>query len=228
MARIFITGSADGLGLMAGRLLMEQDHQVVLHARNDDRAKDLKRKSPRAEHIVSGDLSDLEQTKALADKVNATGKFDAIIHNAGVYQTSSQQIFSVNTIAPYVLTCLIGKPKRLIYLSSGMHLSGHANFDNFSIDRVTYSDSKLYVMMLALVIAGKWPDVYANAVDPGWVPTKMGGRNAPDDFQKDLKHKCGLPPAMTKKQKFPDDTSFIKRNAPTIRLLTTRSTRKSY
>jgi NAD(P)-dependent dehydrogenase (short-subunit alcohol dehydrogenase family) len=211
MARIFITGSADGLGLMAGRLLMEQDHQVVLHARNDDRAKDLKRKSPRAEHIVSGDLSDLEQTKALADKVNATGKFDAIIHNAGVYQTSSQQIFSVNTIAPYVLTCLIGKPKRLIYLSSGMHLSGHANFDNFSIDRVTYSDSKLYVMMLALVIAGKWPDVYANAVDPGWVPTKMGGRNAPDDLQKGFETQVWLATSNDEKAKVSGQYFFHKK-----------------
>lgn len=92
----------------------------------------------------------------------------------------------MNTLAPYVLTCLIQKPKRLIYLSSGMHLQGHSKLDNFKTDinRITYSDSKLHVLMLCMTVARKWKDVYANAVDPGWVPTKMGGRGAPGDLHK--------------------------------------------
>src|SRR6476620_10845391 len=121
MARVFITGSADGLGQMSAKLLIEQGHQVVLHARNADRAKDALMKTPEAGQVLVGDLSNLEDTKKLADQVNQLGRFDAIIHNAGVYQTSSKQIVAVNTIAPYVLTCLIQKPKRLIYLTSGMH-----------------------------------------------------------------------------------------------------------
>jgi hypothetical protein len=43
MARIFISGSSAGLGLMAGELLVEQGHQVVLHARNAARGKDARR-----------------------------------------------------------------------------------------------------------------------------------------------------------------------------------------
>jgi NAD(P)-dependent dehydrogenase (short-subunit alcohol dehydrogenase family) len=39
-------------------------------------------------------------------------------------------------------------------------------------------------MMLCMAVARHWSDVYANAVDPGWVPTKMGGHSAPDDLQK--------------------------------------------
>jgi hypothetical protein len=39
-------------------------------------------------------------------------------------------------------------------------------------------------MILCKTVARKWQDVYANAVDPGWVPTKMGGSGAPDDLQK--------------------------------------------
>jgi NAD(P)-dependent dehydrogenase (short-subunit alcohol dehydrogenase family) len=67
-----------------------------------------------------------------------------------------------------------------------MHLDGHAKLECFktNISRITYSDSKLHVLMLCLAAARKWPDVYANGVDPGWVPTKMGGQNAPDDLQK--------------------------------------------
>jgi NAD(P)-dependent dehydrogenase (short-subunit alcohol dehydrogenase family) len=186
MSKIFITGSADGLGQLAAKLLMEQDHQVVLHARNAERAREAIKNVPGAQAVLTGDLSRTDETIKLADEVNRLGRFDAVIHNAGVYQASPQLIFSVNTIAPYILTCLVQKPQRLIYLSSGMHLQGHWNANTFisDIPRLSYSDSKLHVLMLCLAVARKWPDVYSNAVDPGWVPTKMGGRGAPDDLQK--------------------------------------------
>jgi NAD(P)-dependent dehydrogenase (short-subunit alcohol dehydrogenase family) len=186
MARIFITGSADGLGYMSARLLLTEGHDVVLHARNADRARDVQKKLPSAKSILTADLSNQQETKHLAEQVNALGMFDAVIHNAGVYQTSAELIFTVNTVAPYILTSLIHKPKRLIYLSSGMHLHGQPNLEYFKQDikRIRYSDSKLHVMMLALATARQWPSIYANAVDPGWVPTRMGGKNAPDDLQK--------------------------------------------
>ncbi len=186
MASIFITGSADGLGQMSADLLIKQGHKVVLHARNAERAREALKKTPGAEAVLTGDLSNIAETKVLAEKANKSGLFDAVIHNAGVYQTSARQIFAVNTLAPYILTCLIKKPKRLIYLSSGMHLRGRPKLEYFKdrVDRISYSDSKLHVMMLTLAVARKWPDVYSNAVDPGWVPTNMGGKNAPDDLQK--------------------------------------------
>ena len=186
MPRVFITGSADGLGQLTARLLVDQGHRVVLHARNEQRGRDAHNHIPEAEAVLTGDLASLEETKELAYKVNALGAFDAIIHNAGVYQVSPKLIFAVNTIAPYILTCLINRPKRLIYVSSGMHLHGRAHLDNFTkeVNRITYSDSKLHVVMLSMAVASKWPTVYSNAVDPGWVPTKMGGRGAPDDLQK--------------------------------------------
>jgi NAD(P)-dependent dehydrogenase (short-subunit alcohol dehydrogenase family) len=183
MARILITGSADGLGQLSAKSLADQGHQVVLHARNSERGRYAKQEVPGAEHVISGDLSDIDETKNVAYQANILGPFDAVIHNAGVYQASPKEIFNVNTIAPYILTCLIQKPKRLIYLSSSMHLQGRANLENFEKD-ISYSDSKLYVLMLCMAVARKWSDVYANAVDPGWVPTKMGGPSASDDLQK--------------------------------------------
>jgi len=186
MARVFITGSADGLGQLAAKALIAERHQVVLHARNDKRGRDALDKVPGAEDVVTADLTSIDETKELASKVNDLGQFDAVIHNAGVYQTLPKEIFTVNTLAPYILTCLIQKPERLIYLSSGMHLQGRPKLESFKTDisRITYSDSKLHVLMLCKAVARRWPQVYANAVDPGWVPTKMGGRGAPDDLQK--------------------------------------------
>lgn len=186
MARIFITGSADGLGLLAAKDLVGRGHEVVLHSRNPQRGREAQKNVPGAKTVLTGDLSSIQETKSLAAEANKSGVFDAVIHNAGVYQGSSKTIFAVNTLAPYILTCLMHKTKRLIYLSSGLHLQGLPNFENFSLDtdRISYSDTKLHDLMLALAVARLWPDVYSNAVNPGWVPTKMGGKGAPDDLQK--------------------------------------------
>jgi NAD(P)-dependent dehydrogenase (short-subunit alcohol dehydrogenase family) len=198
MARIFITGSTDGLGRAAAQALIEQSHQVVLHARSRERAAALDDLAPRSAGVVIGDLSSAADTRSVADQVDAIGRMDAVIHNAGAYSTKGRSptpeghptITAVNILAPYMLTALIERPRRLVYLSSGMHRGGAASLQYIDwVERrwnasQAYSDSKLYVTALAFVVARCWPDVLSNAVDPGWVATKMGGPGAPDDFEK--------------------------------------------
>lgn len=197
MARVFITGSSDGLGKMAAQLLTEQGHQVLLHARNDARGVQAKASVPSADGVVIGDLSSIQQIHALAAEVKARGPFDAVIHNAAVGYREARRIetedglphvFAVNTLAPYILTGLIQKPKRLIYLSSGLHYEGDASVKDLVWQqrpwsgRQAYSDSKLHDTLLAFAIARRWPGVFSNAVEPGWVATKMGGPSATDDL----------------------------------------------
>ena len=196
MARVFITGSSDGLGLMTGQLLADEGHKVVLHARNDTRADDARKAAPRAEAVVVGDLASIAATKDLAAQVNALGSFDAVIHNAAVGYREEQRLtgdgvphlFAVNTLAPFILTVLIERPKRLVYLSSGMHERVNANLDDIFWRKrrwdgsTAYAESKLHDVMLAFAVARYWPNVLSNAVTPGWVPTKMGGAGAPDDI----------------------------------------------
>src|SRR6476620_372047 len=147
MARIFITGSADGLGQLAAKELISEGHEVVLHARNERRAQDAVKGAPGAEGALAADLSDIKETKRLATHVNELRRFDAVIHNAAVYHTPDEDLLPVNVLPPYILTCLIGPPERLIYMSSGMHTGGNVNFDSFrSGGNITYSDSKLYVL----------------------------------------------------------------------------------
>jgi NAD(P)-dependent dehydrogenase (short-subunit alcohol dehydrogenase family) len=96
---------------------------------------------------------------------------------------------AVNTLAPYMLTALIGRPDRLIYVSSGLHHAGAGSL--LDVDWTgrqwnalkAYSESKLQVTALALTVARAWPEVVSNAVDPGWVPTKMGGPAATGDLK---------------------------------------------
>lgn len=202
MAQIFITGSSAGLGQLAAQSLAGQGHQVVLHARNEERAQDAVGKIPSAEDVLTADLSNIEETKQLAADVNALGRFDAVIHNAGVYRASGKEILAVNTLAPYILTCLIQKPKRLIYLSSGMHKQGNPSLKQITLGKsISYSDSKLHVVLLAKAVARKWPDVYANAVDPGWVPTRMGGAGAPGDLEKGFETQVWLAVSNDEKAK---------------------------
>jgi NAD(P)-dependent dehydrogenase (short-subunit alcohol dehydrogenase family) len=185
MARVFITGSADGLGRLAAETLLDDGHKVVVHVRNNERLPTVDDLVERGAAAVVGDLSDIEQTRAIARDVDRLGQMDAVIHNAGVL--SGLHVLPVNVVAPYLLTALIERPQRLVYLSSGMHRGGRASLTGMDWrgDRVTgsYSDSKLFVTTLAAAVARLWPDVFSNAVDPGWVPTKMGGRNAPDDLR---------------------------------------------
>jgi NAD(P)-dependent dehydrogenase (short-subunit alcohol dehydrogenase family) len=185
MARVFITGSADGLGRAAAQTLLEDGHEVVVHARSDHRLTAVRDLVDRGATAVVGDLSDLQQTRDVAEQVNRLGRLDAVIHNAGVI--SGPQVLPVNVVAPYLLTALIERPERLVYLSSSMHRGGRTDLtgSDWSGRRATgsYSDSKLFVTALAAAVARLWQDVLSNAVDPGWVPTKMGGAGAPDDLR---------------------------------------------
>lgn len=189
MVRIFITGSSDGIGQATAKLLVNQGHQVTLHARNASRADSACAAIPNASSILIGDLSSISDTQKLAASAKAAGPFDAIIHNAGIGYgaTSSREItadgisavFAVNTLAPYMLTCLMDKPtSRLLFMSSDSHYGGDETLRNVTQSH-SYADSKLHDVMLAKAFARRWTDIHVLSMHPGWVRTKMGGSMAP-------------------------------------------------
>lgn len=183
--RILVTGSADGLGRAAAATLLGAGHEVVVHVRSHERLSAVSELLAGGAGLVVGDLADLTQTRDVAEQADAIGRMDAVIHNAGVY--SGRAVLPVNVVAPYVLTATMLRPDRLVFLSSGMHLSGTPRIDHVdwtgAVQGGNYSDSKLYVTTLVAALSRLWPDVLSNAVDPGWVPTRMGGPGAPDDLR---------------------------------------------
>jgi NAD(P)-dependent dehydrogenase (short-subunit alcohol dehydrogenase family) len=197
MARVLVTGSSTGLGLGAAQLLAGQGHAVTLHARTKARADDARRECPDAEGVLVGDLTTIAGMRDVAEQAERTGRFDAVIHNAALgYREPRQEtedgiahVFAVNVLAPYLLTARMTPPDRLVYLSSGMHRGGTPDLDDLAWRRrrwngsQAYSDSKLYDVLLAFGIARRRPAVRSNAVDPGWIPTRMGGRGAPGSLE---------------------------------------------
>ncbi len=195
MARILVTGSSDGIGRMTAQLLVEQGHAVVLHARHAGRGREAMAAVPGAETVLIADLASLAQTRDLAAQANAAGRFDAVIHNAAVgyreprrlvTEDGLSHVFAINTVAPYVLTALMLRPRRLVYVSSELHRRGDSSLNDLAWERrpwngnKAYSDSKLHDVLLAFAVARRWPEVQSNAMEPGWVRTKMSPRATGD------------------------------------------------
>src|SRR3954451_9269504 len=206
MTRVLITGSADGLGRLAAQSLLADGHEVVLHARNRERLTAVRDLVDRGAAAVVGDLADMEQTRAVADEVNELGRMDAVIHNAGVY--SGPHILAVNIVAPYLLTALIERPKRLVYLSSSEHRGGRADLTGIDWTSRTgrYPDSKLYVTTLSRQSpgCGRMSSAMGSTRDgcsPGWA-----GLARPTTCGLGTSLKNGSPPATSPGRRRPAPT----------------------
>lgn len=176
MALILVTGASSGLGHNTAKALADNGHDVVIHVRNSARLTDTD-DTARWKGVVTGDLAKLDEIRGVARQASRFGRFDAVIHNAGVLH--SPEVVTVNTVAPYMLTALMDKPARLIYLSSSMHRTGSTDLRRLTSGTASYDDSKLWVTTFALAVASRWEGTSSHAVDPGWVPTRMGGAGAP-------------------------------------------------
>ena len=191
MSSILITGSSDGIGLLAARSLIAQGHRVTLHARNPERASQTVSSVPGAAGVLIGDISTVKGMKSFAEGANKAARpFDVVVHNAGVGSSAPKQntadgfaqLFAVNSLAPYVLTALMCPPKRLVYTSSMLHTGGDDSLKNIA-SRSSYGDTKLHNVLLANAVARRWRDVESNSVHPGWIKTKLAGSSAPGSTQ---------------------------------------------
>lgn len=195
MSRIFVTGSAQGIGAEAVRQLLDLGHEVVAHARTASRAEAIRAAHPAVSGVAVGDLANIASTRDLAADANALGPFDAIIHNAGLGGGSATRsssadglelVFHTNVVGPYALTCLMPLAPRMVYLTSGLEANGRWRPDDLQwktrpwAGMQAYSDTKLHDSMLAFELAARHPEIKVSCVDPGWIKTNMGGPGAPD------------------------------------------------
>ena len=201
MTTVCLTGSTDGIGLVAARTLLTAGHRVLVHARSEQRG------APVVEALaadpactgevvlVVGDLASLDAVRGLAEQVAAHGPLDVLVHNAGVWVRDAaspvtvdgfETTFAVNVLAPHLLTALLADrlTGRLLWLGSGMAASGRPKpsaLGGAREPRQAYADSKACDVALALAWGRRLPGVASAAVDPGWVRTKLASAGAPGD-----------------------------------------------
>ena len=106
MSLVFVTGAASGVGLLTARELIDDGHDVVIHARNPERLTgEVTEIVDKVRGVVYGDLDSITGVETVAAGANEYGAFDAVIHNAG--SDNEQKTFAVNVVAPYVLYALM-------------------------------------------------------------------------------------------------------------------------
>ena len=199
MKIVLVTGSTDGIGLETARQLLSRSMHVLVHGRNEKKAKhsaaDLARRSSGA-HItpVWGDFSRMSEVAALATQVNAVAPvLDVLINNAGVYSPRRiitvdgfELTMAVNHFAPYLLTRLIGPllskatAGRIVNVSSMAHQSGDIDLDDLTFERgfegySAYAASKLANILFTRALASRLANtgVTANCLHPGVIDTKL-------------------------------------------------------
>jgi NAD(P)-dependent dehydrogenase (short-subunit alcohol dehydrogenase family) len=198
MLSVLVTGSTAGIGRHTAEVLAGAGHRVITHARDPERAGEARRSIRTLTEVVTGDLASLSETRAIAEAAALLAPVDVVIHNAGIQEVDAderpvtgdglERTFQVNVLAPYVLTACMPRPRRLVFLTSGLQAQGQPDLHDLQRERrpwdgmQAYCDSKLWDVVLAFAFARRWPDVLSNAVDPGWIRTRMGGPSAPGDL----------------------------------------------
>jgi NAD(P)-dependent dehydrogenase (short-subunit alcohol dehydrogenase family) len=180
---ILVTGSTDGIGLATAQRLFISGHKILVHGRNEEKARAavqkiqiyaaVKEKASSPKLIpVWGDLSVMKEVVALAHQVQGLAPdLNVLLNNAGVYMKQKrlssdhfEMTFCVNHLAPHLLThhllpLLKAQPAaRVVTVASVAHQRGHLHLDNLNSEKhfesyEAYSTSKLCNILFTRCLA---------------------------------------------------------------------------
>jgi NAD(P)-dependent dehydrogenase (short-subunit alcohol dehydrogenase family) len=190
---VLITGSTDGVGRYVAKRLAAEGAIVLIHGRDEERAKTLVEEITRDGHAAprfyQADLSSLASARALAAAViNDHKRLDAFVSNAGIGSRNGgaerresvdgyELRFAVNYLSGFLLAHLLlpliraASPSRIVIVASlGQH---PIDFDDVMITKNyngtrAYSQSKLAQIMFTIDLAEelKGTGVTVNCLHP--------------------------------------------------------------
>lgn len=199
---ILLTGATSGIGRAAALEFYKQGHEIIIPARNKQKIDDLisnaSQKGDGKIKYYECNLASQKSLKEFVQKVkNDYSKIDVLVNNAGVWnkklkftEDDIEETFAVNIYASYYLTqeflplIELGKDKRIIYTSSGLH-GGTINFDDIQYRKkysnfLVYQQSKLAIILLTKYFAKqlKKSEIAVNCFHPGFISTSIGASHA--------------------------------------------------
>lgn len=186
MTTTLITGANRGIGLAIAERALDAGHTVIGTARQPSEALELQDLGAR---VVGLDAADPRSIGALCTELGDE-PLDILINNAGIFPDRSglegtslddfEATLRVNVRGPIAVTqallanIRVGERKTVATISSSMgSIAGTKSGGSYA-----YRASKAAVNMLMRAMAMEIDDVTFLAVDPGWVQTDMGGRDA--------------------------------------------------
>ncbi|QIL01522.1 SDR family oxidoreductase [Sphingomonas sinipercae] len=212
MPTVLITGANRGIGLEFARQYAADGWNVIASVRES--SPELEALGVRIERL---DMRDLEAVASFGARVE---DLDLLVANAGTWLPEQAEtahdgrawaeMMVSNSIGPYLLAHSV-LPKlrapggKLVALSSGLGSIGESTGGY-----VPYRSSKAALNMAwhALAIEVKPRGLIAITVDPGWVKTRMGGKNAPTTAAQSVSEMRQLIERLTPEQ----SGGFLKRD----------------
>ena len=219
MKTALITGARSGLGLALAREFLGKGWSVLAAGRRMADVPEDVRTNPNTT-VLEIELSDEAALHASAEKLAGVA-IDVLINNAGVYDSNSvdddktvssmgdiSKVFAVNAIAPRLFSDLLlpnlalGEERLVIGISSGMgtfaQLQGRGfdsysrGTDNYEATHWVYSASKTALNYALLAFGISHPEIKVSLINPGWMRTDIGGKDAPLSTEESAKNIVGL------------------------------------
>jgi retinol dehydrogenase 12 len=198
-----VTGATSGIGKAAATALAGLGAQVVLVARDRQKAEAVAGRigahSTLPPRVEIADLAVMEQVRALAGRLNALERVDVLVNNAGLIlgerrgtPDGYEHVFAVNHLAPFLLTNILlpkltaSAPARVVTVTSDAHTNARLDLADPNCEHGwdswrSYANSKLANILFTRELARRLEGtgVTANCVHPGVVRTGFGRDSKP-------------------------------------------------
>ena len=194
MKNIVITGAASGLGLELCKVFSSNGWNVIATCRQSD---DFPKKHLNENiTVLPLDVSDQRSIDIFVANLKER-PIDVLVNCAGIYDSRQNsvdddtmistlpnvtKIFQVNSISPKILADSLspnlkrGSEKLVVTISSGM--GTYSEMDEYHAEHWPYSASKAAVNYSMIAFAKQYPDIKSVLISPGWMKTKIGGKDA--------------------------------------------------
>lgn len=199
-----VTGANSGLGLACARGLARLGGEVHLLCRDLGRGEaalaQLQRELPRARLVLSQlDVADLDSVRTYARQ--APPRIAALVHNAGVLPPRAELVgglertLATHVAGPLLLSALLrgrlaaSAPGRLVWVSSGGMYTQRLSLEDVNWEArayagvTAYAQTKRMQVVLAEVLAARWPELWVGAMHPGWADTPGVRESLPGFFR---------------------------------------------